>query len=442
MHKMTAIELKHALQTRKIGAEELTRFYIQRIESLDKSRGLNSVAELNPSAIEQARALDQSRACTDLPLFGLPILVKDNIDVVGLHTTAGSLALSDNIAQTDAPVIENLRRNGAIILGKTNMTEFANYTTQGMPNGYSSRGGQVRSAYAPSLDPGGSSSGSAVAMSAGFCAAAIGTDTSFSIVACAAANGVVGLKPACGSLSNQGIIPISHTLDSAGPLSRTFSDALLVYSGMRGQPLPAVQPTSPEKLRIAVNTFNLDMVSEAQLSYYDALFSDLHKAGAAISEANHPYAPGQRDIMRCEFRHDLEAYLSASTAGVRTLDEIVRLYESDPVRMMKYGITCLQEALDNASGMLDDEPYLAALAERKILRAQLLEDLQKYDVCAMTGPTNIMHFLGLPSLALKLCMGRDRAPKGIILYGADEARLFSAALTIERYCREVLSPEL
>ena len=126
--------------------------------------------------------------------LGLPILVKDNIDVAGLHTTAGSLALSDSVATRDAPVIANLRRHGALILGKTNMTEFANYTGERMPNGYSSRGGQVRNAYDPTHDPSGSSTGSAVAVSARLCSAALGTDTSFSIVGCATENGVTGHK--------------------------------------------------------------------------------------------------------------------------------------------------------------------------------------------------------------------------------------------------------
>ena len=177
--------------------------------------------------------MDSGRLNRDMPLFGLPVLVKDNIDVAGLHTTAGSLSLADNIAFHNAPIIANLRKNGALILGKTNMTEFANYTTQNMPNGYSSRGGQVKNAYAQTKDPGGSSTGSAVAMSAGFCAAAVGTDTSFSVIGCATENGVTGLKPAHGSLSSRGIIPISHTLDSAGALTRDMSDALLLYSGMR-----------------------------------------------------------------------------------------------------------------------------------------------------------------------------------------------------------------
>ena len=219
----TARELTARMKQGEFTAEELTRAYLARIEKYDHK--LHVIAELDPTAIAQACRLD---ACGDrsLPLFGLPILIKDNIDVSGLHTTAGSLALNDNVAAADAPVVAALRRAGAVILGKTNMTEFANYTTQGMPNGYSSRGGQVIGAYAPDMNPGGSSTGSGVAVSAGLCAAAIGTDTMFSVVGCAAQNGITGLKPPIGALSAVGIVPICHTMDSAGPLTRDLADAL------------------------------------------------------------------------------------------------------------------------------------------------------------------------------------------------------------------------
>ena len=443
-HLMTAAQLRGKIREGQLGAEELTRFYLARIEKYDGPNGLNAVAAPDASAISQARALDAlpARDREKLPLFGLPVLVKDNIDVAGLPTTAGSLSIADNVAAEDAPIVANLRRNGAVILGKTNLTEFANYTTQGMPNGYSSRGGQVINAYDPAVDPGGSSSGSAVAVSAGLCAAAVGTDTSFSVVGCATHNGVAGLKPPHGALSGRGIVPISHTLDSAGTLARDFSDALLLYSGMRDTPLPNLAPADPAELRIAVNTFGRDQVSEAQHGRYEVLFDALRGAGVSFSQVCHAHAAAQSDIMRCEFRRDLENYLGASSARRKTLAEIVAHYESDPARKMKYGITNLRAALDEASGRLDDTAYLNAMAEREKLRAGLLGELGGFDACVMTGPTNIMHFTGLPSVALKLCMGDDGTPRGIILYGADEARLYAAALTIEKYCSEVSFPPL
>ena len=153
MHTMTAIELAYEIKKRRLGVEELTRFYVDRIEKLDGVKGLNSIADLNENAIEEAKKMDSMKNDRDKAMFGLPVLIKDNIDVAGMHTTAGSLALSDNLAKEDAPVVANLRSNGALILGKTNMTEFANYTAYNMPGGYSSRGGQVIHAYDEKKDP-------------------------------------------------------------------------------------------------------------------------------------------------------------------------------------------------------------------------------------------------------------------------------------------------
>lgn len=198
---MPATQLRKEMQKRNIGVEEVTKAFLNRIEKYD--RRFNAVSEIHETAIKQARALDSATRGRDALLFGLPLLVKDNIDVAGLHTTAGSMALADNLAESNAAVIENIVHHGGIILGKTNMTEFANFTSQGMPNGYSSRGGFVKNAYDPNKNPGGSSTGSAVAVSAGFCPMAVGTDTSFSVVACATENGVVGLKPQHASLRRQ-----------------------------------------------------------------------------------------------------------------------------------------------------------------------------------------------------------------------------------------------
>ncbi len=442
MHRMTAMELAGAIRDKRLGVEELTRAYIERIEKFDGADGLNTVAELNENAIVQAKKMDSMKTDRNGAMFGLPVLVKDNIDVNGLHTTAGSLALADNIAKKDAHIIANLRHNGAIILGKTNMTEFANYTSNNMPGGYSSRGGQVKNAYDGTKNPSGSSSGSAVAMSAGLCSAAIGTDTSFSIVGCVTENGVTGLKPAHGSLSSDGIIPIARTLDSAGPITRDLSDALLVYSCMRDEALQPVEPMAPGNIRLTVNIFNRDQVSEAQLERYETVLNQLKDNHVKISEVIHGYTEYQRDIMRCEFRHDLEDYLSHSSAKSRTLKEIVNFYEANPDQMMKYGNYHLRGALEGASGNLDDTAYIEALAERNRLRAQVIKSLRGYDACLMTGPTNILHFIGLPSLALRLGMAEDGTPRGMILYGADERRLLSAALTMEQYCAPITMPKL
>lgn len=421
LYAMSAVSLAAEIRKRRLGVEELTRAYLDRIDKYGGPDGLNCIAERNEAVLAQAKAMDNLDPFADQrnsPLFGLPILIKDNIDVAGMHTTAGSLALADNLVSADAPITAALKHSGALILGKTNMTEFANYTTVNMPGGYSSRGGQVLHAYDPKKNPSGSSSGSAVAMSAGLCAAAIGTDTSFSIVGCATVNGVTGLKPTHGALSAQGIVPIAHSLDSAGPLTKTLEDALLVYSAMRTQtgtehaacPVLPVKPLHPSEIRLAVNTSQLKDVSPDQLALCEGLLTAMAKDGTSIQEVLHPRVPEQRDIMRCEFLHDLEEYLAGTNARLRTLAEIVTFYEADPKHMMKYGDILLREALEQASGRMDDEIYRIAMDKRAQLRAQLFADLKDIDACVMLGSTNLMHFVGFPSVALRLGMGEDGTP--------------------------------
>lgn len=438
LHEYTAVELRKLLAEGVITAEGLTRYYLRRIKTYDQPCGLNSVAFFDPTSIRQAQQLDKRRDKKDLPLFGLPILIKDNIDVAGLPTTAGSCMLTDNIAVKDAPIVANLRKNGAVILGKTNMTEFAHYTSDDMPNGFSSRGGQVHCAYDANHDPSGSSTGSAVAMSAGFCAAAVGTDTCFSIVGCVTEHGVTGFKPGCGSLPGTGIIPIATTIDMAGPITKTVEDALLVYSGMADKQI-TVQPAHIKGLRLAVNTYGLDDLPQEERDGYQRLLDALQKDGAVVQQVSHPNSPHQRIIHRCEFREDLERYLANKKVRRGTLESIIKGYKADPEVRMPYGINILENAMVHSRNL---PIYAEAMAERQKARAALLEELKDVDACIMTGGTNIMHFTGLPSIALPMCMGEDGVPLGIILYGAEERRLLAAALVIQRYCSGSRPPRL
>ena len=399
--------------------------------SIGGKNRLNCIAELDETAAEQAKAQEADKQ--DRLLAGIPVLVKDNIDVKSLHTTAGSLALADNIAREDAPVIRNLRRNGAVILGKTNMTEFANFTTENMPGGYSSRGGQVVHAVDPKLSPTGSSSGSAVAVAAGIVPMAVGTDTSHSVTACAMFNGICGLKPPAGTLSAEGIIPIARTLDSAGAMARNLTDTLKLYSAMRDEPLPELPPLKTGGLRIAVNQAQRETLQEDRKHFLDSLLKKLKAGGAVTGEVNQGAAPEMVTIMRWEFRPMLEDYLEKSTAKRKTLAEIVAYYEANPDTMMKYGDTLLRAALDETPGGLQGKPYLDALEARKEAIVRVTAEIENYDAVLMTGPTSIMHFCGLPTVTVA---GAKKDPNGVneavILYGKNEYRLYEAALAIEQ----------
>jgi len=246
----TIAELQAALAAGDISSAELVRAYLARIAAYDRAGPrLNSVREVNPDAVALATALDATPARQHRALEGIPILLKDNIATGDAqHTTAGSLALADARARRDAAVAALLRAAGAVILGKANLTEFANILAIDMPSGYSSLSGQVRNPYAPELDdkgvpivpPGGSSSGSAVAVAAGLAAAAIGTETSGSLLSPASQNGLVTVKPTVGLISRAGIVPIAHSQDTAGPLTRTVEDAAILLNV-----LAAADPADP-----------------------------------------------------------------------------------------------------------------------------------------------------------------------------------------------------
>lgn len=238
LEEKTIVELQEAMASGDLTARRLVELYQERIAQLNKQGpAVNAILELNPEALEIAQALDDERAQNGPrgPLHGIPILLKENIDTADqMQTTAGSLALAGHIAAQDAFLVTQLRAAGAIILGKANLSEWANFRSPHSSSGWSSRGGQTKNPYALDRNPCGSSSGSAVAVSSNFCAAAIGTETDGSIVCPSHANGVVGIKPTLGLVSRAGIIPIAHSQDTAGPMGRTVADAAAVLGAISG----------------------------------------------------------------------------------------------------------------------------------------------------------------------------------------------------------------
>ncbi len=398
--------------------------------------GLNCIAELDETVAVESGECDNK--AQHQPLFGVPILVKDNIDVKGFHTTAGSLALADNMALSDAPIIRNLRRNGAVIIGKSNMTEFANYVSTKMPGGYSSHGGQVIHAVKPGLDPLGSSTGSAVAVAAGIVPMAVGTDTCHSVTACAMGNGICGLKPPAGTLSQEGIIPISKTFDSAGAMAQNVNDTLRLYSAMRSEPLPEIKPTPAGQLRIAVNIANAGMNPEERRRFLDKVIETLRDNGTVISEVNEPPTPELPAIMKYEFGPGLEEYLRKSGAKLKTLGQIVEYYEAHPDTMMKYGYDLLRGALhDSSQEAYVEKEYQKAMKSRDDEIRRINEEISNYDAVLITGPTYVNHLCGLPTITVAGgTFDTDGVRQAVMLYGTDELRLYAAALTVEQLLNE------
>jgi amidase len=363
LEEASIAELQRRMSSGAESAVNLTEKYLARIEAMDrKGPALRAVLESNPEALAIAKGLDAERRAGKVrgPLHGIPILIKDNIDTADrMTTTAGSLALVGSIAPRDSFVAEQLRAAGAILLGKTNMSEWANFRSSHSTSGWSGRGGQCRNPYALDRNPCGSSSGSGAATSANFAAAAIGTETDGSIICPSSANGLVGIKPTVGLVSRAGIIPISHTQDTAGPMARTVADAATLLGALTGVDprdpasqaaagrssqdyTPALDPEGLKHARIGVvrNFFGFD---EHVDKLMEEALAALRSAGAELIDPvevpnSSAYGEAENLVLQYEFKAGLNAYLSAlgSSAPVKTLEDIIAFNDAHRDRCMPY----------------------------------------------------------------------------------------------------------
>ncbi|MCP8970733.1 amidase family protein [Ectobacillus ponti] len=377
----TIADLQEALEAGKVTSRDLVLMYMSRISTYDKGEnGINSVLELNPDALHIAEALDAERKQRGVrgPLHGIPLLLKDNIDTGDrMHTSAGSLALAEHVAAADSFVAEQLREAGAVLLGKVNMTEWANFMTENMPNGYSSRGGQVKNPYGP-FDVGGSSSGSGASIAANLAAAAIGTETSGSILSPASSNSIVGIKPTVGLVSRSGIIPIAHSQDTAGPMARTVSDAAVVLSALTKQdgkdpatlknPEPGLDYTTFLKQdglqgkRIGISRHTFQYLNEEQLALMEAAIRVLDEQGATVIEdvvIPSETEESNYEVLIYEFKAALNAYLR--TVGpripVHSLRDVLVFNEQNRKDALKHGQTLLAQS-ELTSGTLTEPSYM------------------------------------------------------------------------------------
>jgi amidase len=399
------------LESGDVTAEALTRAYLRRIERLDRNGPrLNSVLAVNPRAVEQARALDVERRSGRIrgPLHGVPVLIKDNIEAAELPTTAGSLALAENRTGRDAPVVARLRGAGAVILGKTNLSEWANIRSSESISGWSAVGGQTRNPYAFDRNPCGSSSGSGVAAAASLAAAAVGTETDGSVVCPSAVNGIVGLKPTVGLISRTRVIPISASQDTPGPMARTVQDAAVLLDAMAGSDpedqatveagarkadyLAALDAGALSGRRIGVLRWQAGFDSEVDAVFERAL-ADLRASGAVLVDVERPAgwaAVGEAElpVLLHEFKRDLNAYLAATPAKVRarTLSDLIAFNTANADRELPlFG----QDLFERAESGRDAAAYNKARANgRRLAGAEGLDSMlkgQKLD--ALVAPT-------------------------------------------------------
>ncbi|KTD85119.1 amidase family protein [Paenibacillus etheri] len=442
----TIPEIQAALEAGEITSKQLVLMYYERIADHDKNGlTINSVLEINPDALFIAESLDVERATKGSRglLHGIPVLLKDNINTGDkMHTSAGSLALANSFAEEDAFIVTKLREAGTIIMGKANMTEFANFMTNGMPSGYSSRGGQVLNPYNISTPTGGSSAGSAVAVTCNFCTVSVGTETSGSILNPGNLGSIIGIKPTVGLLSRSGILPLSNTQDTAGPMARTVRDAVLLLNAMLGNDNhDAAMGTNVGKIhedytvfldenglqgaRIGIpRDYYFEELTEEQLALFNASVDRMRELGATIidpADIKTAREISYSSVVLNEFKTALNVYLSRLGPGapMRTLKDIIDFNHAHPVETLRYGQATLIDAEYTSSGTQTEPKYLRHRAtDLKLCKEEGIDaTMKEYNLDALLFPADfgarITSRAGYPSIVVPSGYTSAGAPFGV-----------------------------
>lgn len=411
----TITDLNEKMESGELTSRQVTELYLQRIAAIDKGGPyINSVIELNPDALDIADGLDKERKAGKLrgALHGIPILIKDNIDTHDrMQTTAGSLALEGNIAKKDAFIVKQLRKAGAVILGKTNLSEWANFRGKRSVSGWSSRGGLTRNPYALDRSPSGSSSGSGAAVAANLCVAAIGTETDGSIISPAQTNGIVGIKPTLGLASRSGIIPIAHSQDTPGPMARTVADAAILLGALTGVDVndSATRFSKQRALSSYAKYLALDGLQGARigvarnmtganpriLKIFELCLEVMKQLGAVIVDpADVPnfdkFGATEIEVLHHELKADLNKYLKTldEHARVHSLSDVIKFNEENSDKVMPYfGQEHMLAAQEKTA--LTGKKYKAALAKNLHLtrKAGIDATLRKHKLDAIVAPS-------------------------------------------------------
>ncbi len=386
--------LQKSIKEGKLSYEKLTLFYLYRIRKFesDSAKSLNAIIALNPNVLKEARARDKNKQefSNDFSVYGMPVLLKDNINTVDMPTTAGAISLENNLTKTDAFIVEKLKKNGALILGKVNLSEWAYFFCSGCPLGYSAIGGQTLNPYGRKVfETGGSSAGSAVAVAANYAVAAVGTETSGSITSPSSLNSVVGLKPTIGSLGRTGIVPISSTLDTPGPMTKNVVDNAILLNAMQGF----------DENDSASKNLNQDFVQKGFRfkfkgkrvgvlkslltdSIYAATIEKLKKAGLDVLEITPPEISfkGFITLLNIDMKHDLPKYLKNNAnkfLEIKNVKDIIAFNKKDSLLRAPYGQQLFEGILKDSTNLeqlevvkqhlnSEGKKYLQALEEEKL----------------------------------------------------------------------------
>ncbi|WP_428328954.1 amidase [Mucilaginibacter sp.] len=413
LSEVTIDVLQQKMQSKEYTSRSITEMYLKRIDAIDKNGPkLNAVIELNNDALTIADEMDKERANGKIrgPLHGIPVLIKDNINTGDkMHTTAGALAIADNIAKEDAFIVHKLREAGAVLLGKTNLSEWANFRSTHSTSAWSSRGGQTKCPYILDRNPSGSSAGSGSATSANLCAIAIGTETDGSIVSPSSVNGLVGIKPTVGLWSRTGIIPISKTQDTAGPMARTVRDAAILLGAIAGEdPKDSYTLTSKGKIepdytkfldadglkgkRIGIEKDGMK-VSPAMDKIFQQAIEVLKSKGAIIVEIElykqlKVIGGAEFTVLLYEFKDGLNAYLKNANSKMKSITDVIAFNKQNEDKAMPF---FKQETLELADkkGGLNEKEYLDSLQKTNgITRKAIDAILKENNLDAISAPTN------------------------------------------------------
>lgn len=468
--EITIPQLQAQMKSGQLTSRRLVEMYVARIKQIDAMT--RSVIEINPDALAIADQMDKERKRKKLrsPLHGIPILIKDNIDTADrMMTTAGSLALVDAPKpKQDAFVVERLRKAGAVIIGKTNLSEWANFRGNRSISGWSGRGGQTNNPYFLDQNPCGSSSGSGVAVSSNLTAAAVGTETNGSIICPAVTNGVVGLKPTLGLVSRSGIIPIAHTQDTAGPMARTVTDAAIMLGAMVGRDKSDAITAAADKGGTNDYTKFLDLngLKGARLglvmqyttrpevkAFYQPFVEALRSAGATLVDVTFTLdygkiADDRTDVLKYEFKTGLNKYLAARGAKYKTLEELIKFNEENKDReLVKFGQELFIDS--QKKGELTDKAYLDALARiKKATREDGIDAVvAKNNVDALVGPTtgtswSIAAVAGYPYITVPVGL-RGSSALGMSFFGKafTEPQIIKFAYAFEQKTKARVTPQ-
>lgn len=414
LNEVTIQMLQSSMVDKSRSARSIAEQYLTRIAEVDKKGPqLNAVIELNPDALAIADEMDKERAAGKVrgPLHGIPVLIKDNIDTADkMHTTAGALALADNIASQDAHIVKRLRAAGAVILGKTNLSEWANFRSSDSTSGWSSRGGQTKNPYILNRNPSGSSAGSGSAVAANLCAIAIGTETDGSIVSPSSVCGGVGFKPTIGLWSRSGIIPISKTQDTAGPMARNVSDAAILLGALAGEDPrdPYTKESRGKGLedytqfldaeglkgkRLGVEKSALTAGNLAAQALLKEALDLMRSKGATIVEIEllkplRVIGNAEFTVLLYEFKAGVNDYLSHANSAMKNLAEVIAFNKRNESKAMPF---FKQETLELAQskGGLDQAEYTEALKKSSLETRKIIDDIMdKNRLDAVVGPTN------------------------------------------------------